>query len=601
MIKQFYKLSPRRFGAICGLLCIFWVHWVHGALLVPTSLSGSISYGYGYNKTLGGSESEAQSITANIGTNGYIWQPWFIQAGAGLSFIFTRSNSSTSRASSSGRSIGGSLYLNVFPVSRFPFSLTVSHENGRFDSGESLAGIPAYDSTSTQMFARQGYYPRSGYQNNITWSHNRVETFSSSSVSDSVTAETKKSYPKSSWTTAANYSTVDISSSNTIPENWGLRFLHNYTPGNQASVSSNLSGWGNRTKGDGISSESQSMQASSAFSWRPEYRPYTFSGGARISSGESRQHTGEVDSKNQTQSASLSLGLNYRLSRKMTILFTGQGSGGFDDTDGSETTTTSANAGATTSYNSDLYTLGGFEYGWNAGGGINANSNSTKQSGAGETNNTSESTATAGLNFGHRISRGVSVGRATSLSMSLSQSVGGSGSDDGTRGWGTGVGGDLSGTSRGIGGTTFGGISGSYSYSKSQSQVADDTELESEYVRANLARNQTISRLSALTANATAQWRRQLSSESDATTRSADASVNYRHQRFLGIYGLNFDSIALYILTFDPGEDQVASIDWRNTWRYTVGLLDLSLHIAIGQQGSAPTRGSVNFRATRSF
>jgi hypothetical protein len=285
----------------------------------------------------------------------------------------------------------------------------------------------------------------------------------------------------------------------------------------------------------------------------------------------------------------------------MTVLFTGMGTGAFEETDDSETTTTTANAGASTSFNSDLYALGGFQYGWNAAGGISTNYNSTKQSGDGESADQSDSTATAGLSLGHRISRGLSVGRATSLSVSLSQSVNGSGSDDGNRSWGTGVGGDISGSSRGIGGTTFAGITGSYSYSESKSETVEDIELESQYVRANLSRNQTISRLSFLTATATTQWRRQLSSQSDTTTRSADASLNYRHQRFLGIYGLNFDSIALYIVAFNPDEDQVSTIDWRNTWRYTVGLLDLSLFFDMSRRGDAPTRGSVRFRATRSF
>ncbi|KPJ92227.1 MAG: hypothetical protein AMJ53_09790 [Gammaproteobacteria bacterium SG8_11] len=581
------------------MICVFWAYSAHGALLVPTSISGSISYGYGYSKTVGGSESEAQNIIASIAANGFIWQPWFIQTGGGLSFGFTRSNSSTQRASSTSQEIGGSLYLNVFPVSRFPFSLSMSHSNSRFDSGRSFGGLAAYETKSTQIFARQGYYPRSGYNNNFTWAHSRVETFSSTSVSDSLTAETRKSYRKSSWTTTANYSIVDISSSNTTPENWGLRFLHNYTPGNQTSISSNLSGWGNRSKGDGFSSEGQSLQASSAFSWRPEYRPFSFSGGARVTSGESTQ-SGNVDSKSESNSASLSLGVNYRLTRKMSLVFTGQGTGSFEETGGIETTSTAANAGASTAYNSDMYNLGAFQYFWNAAGGLSSSYVSTKQSGGATSADRTESTATAGMSLGHRASRGFSVGRATSLSVSLSQSVSGSGSDNGSRGWGTGIGGDISGSSRGIGGTTFAGINGSYSYSESEFEE-ENIELESQYVRANLSRNQTISRLSALTANATSQWRRQISSESDVTTRSADASLNYRHQRFLGIYALNFDSIASYIVTFNPGEDKLDTIDWRNTWRYTIGLLDLSLYFSLTRQGVAPTRGSVRFRATRSF
>jgi hypothetical protein len=573
----------------------------NGAFLVPTSLSGSISYGYGYNKTLGGSESESQNITANIGTNAYIWQPWFIQAGVGLSFGFTRTNSSTSRDSSKSRQIGGSLYMNVFPVSRFPFSLTVAHGDSRFDSGQSFAGLSAYETKSTQIYARQGYYPRSGYNNSLSWSRNRVETFSSTSVSDSVNAESRKNYIKSSWVAAANYSTVENSNSNTIPENWSLRFIHNYLPGNQTSISSNVSGWGNRSKGDGFSSKGQSVQASSAFSWRPEYRPFSFSGGARIASGESERNAEGSVSNSRSNSASLSLGINYRLSRKMSVLFTGMGTGGLDETDGSETTTTSANAGLSTAYNSDLYALSGLQYGWNAGGGVSTNYNNTKRNDAAGSSEDTNSRVIGSLNLGHRISRGWSVGRASSIGLSLSQSGSGSVSDDGSWGWGTGIGGNLSGSSRGIGGTTFGSLSSSYSYSESTPELEEKTKLESQYMRANVSRNQTINRLSALTATATGQWRRQKSSDTDVTTRSADANVNYRHQRFLGVYALNYDSTAAYIVTFNPGEERIDRIEWRNSWRYTIGLLDLSLYFDVSRQGKAPTRGSVRFRATRNF
>jgi hypothetical protein len=285
----------------------------------------------------------------------------------------------------------------------------------------------------------------------------------------------------------------------------------------------------------------------------------------------------------------------------MTVMFTGMGTGSFDKTEATETTTTSASAAASTSYNSDLYSLAGMEYGWNAAGGIGTNYNSIKQSGVEESSDTADNTATAALSLGHRISKGMAVGRATSLSVSFTQSISGSGSDNGTRGWGTGVGGDISGSSRGVGGTTFAGISGSYSYSESISESSEDTELESQYARADISRNQTINRLSALTATAGTEWRRQLSSQSEGTTRSANANVNYRHQRFLSIYALNYDTIASYRVTFNPNEDQVATMEWRNTWRYTVGLLDLSLSFDMSRQGDAPTRGSLFFRATRSF
>jgi hypothetical protein len=601
MINQYYNISPRRIaGAICGFVCIFWSNFAHSALLVPTSLSGWISYSYGYNKAQNGAESEAQSITANINTTGYIWQPWFIQSGIGLSFGYSRSSSSTVSEAATGREIGGSLFLNVFPVSRFPFSLTVTHSD---TIAGAFAGLSGYESKSTQIFARQSYYPRSGYDSSLSWSQNRTETFSSTSTSNIVIGDVRKSYEKSSWVTSANYSTIDVSDSTTTPENWGLRFNHNYLPGNQASVSSLVNTSGSRTKGDGFSSESQVAQASSAFSWRPEYKPYSFSGGARISAGESRQQRpSESDAVSRSNAANLSLGLNYRLTRKLVLRISGSGSGASAESDSSETTSTAATGSVSTSYASDIYNLGGAEYGWNVGGGVSTTYSDTKSTADAVSTNISTNTSTGSLGASHRISSGWSIGRATSLSASLSQNINGSGTDDGSRGWGTGVGGDISGSSRGISGTSFAGISGSYTYSKTKPEAEEETKLESEFVRATLSRNQNINRLSALTAGATADWRRQLSSGSEGTTtRTANANVNYRHQRFLYVYGLNFDSVASYSVAFNPDEERYTYMEWRNTWRYTIGLLDLALYIDLARQGDAATRGSLRFRATRSF
>ena len=604
MMTLFSNCSPRYIGVCCGLICFLWAHHAHSAFFIPTSVSGSISYGYGYTKSGGGGETESQSISLNLNGSGFIWQPWFIHGAAGLTVGYNRSDASTASSSSTSRAIGGGLDINVFPYSRFPFSLSISHNNTRLDSSESFGGVAAYETTSTRILARQSYFPRSGYDTNASWSHSRVETFSSSSTSDVVNADTRKYYEKSSWVTAASYSTVDDSSSNRKPENYSLLFNHSYTPGNQASISSLVSTSQNKVKGDGLQSEGKNVQASSIFSWRPEYRPYNFSGGARISAIETQQGVADgSDLKSNSNAASLSLGLNYRLNRKMTLMMTGAGSGSSEETDNSQSTQTTAGVGASTSYNSDVHSFSGFQYGWNAGGGANANYVNTKTTNnIGTETDYSDSISTLGVNLGHRISRGWSVGRSTGMSFSASQSVGVSGSDNGATGAGTGIGANLSGSNHGIKGSSYAGVSVSESYSVSKSEEDDKSELESQFVTADISRNQMISRLSALTANANVQWRRQISStQPSTTTRNVNANLSYRQQRFLGIYAMNFDSTAAYNLIFNPDEKQTAYMYWRNAWRYTVGLLDLSLFIDFAREGDSPTRGSLRFRATRSF
>lgn len=581
------------------------------AMLVPTSISGAISYSYGYTRAGGGGESETQAITGSISGSGYYWQPWFISLSATLTGSFSRSDSSTSSSSSNSHAWGGSLGVNVFPVSRFPFSLTVSHTNSLLENNLEFSGSANRTFTSTRLLAQQRYLAESGYNSNLTWSHGRFDSEGSTSTSDVISADTRKTFTNSSLLATANYSTSSDSKSAIKPQNWGVQLSHNYVPGNQLGVSNFVSTSGSKTDFSNSKSQTQSVQGSSAFSWRPEYKPYSFSGGARIAYNENTQNTNGNESKSTSNVASLSMGLNYRLSRKVALFLTGGASGGSTASGGIETTSRSANASLGTSYSSDQYSILGFQYGWNVGAGAGGSTSNTQTTGGDSSSsdeNSSETTSNVGLNAGHSASRNWSLGRATSLGLSISQSVGGSTNDKNRGSFSVGTGVGLSGTTRGNSGSTFGGISLSHSYSESDSDSpqgggATKTKTEAFFGSINFSRNQTLNRLSALTANAGLQWSQSSQSNQIVTTTStANASLNYRHMRAFGIYALRFDSNATYSATLITNSDQLVTVSWYNSFQYNVGLLDMALDIDFDKaSNSSQASGSLRFRATRTF
>lgn len=590
-------------GVIVVLLLFSRAENTDAAMLALTSLSGAISYGYGYSRSSGGGAGESQAITGSISGTGFYWQPWFISYSAALSGGFTRADSSTSTSSSNSKAWSGSLGLNVFPVSRFPFSLTLSHTNSLLENSQPI-GTSSRAYTSTRLMARQSYLANSGYNSHLTWSHGRFHSQDSTSTSDVVTADTRKTFTSSSILAQANYSTSENSSSNVKPQNWGAQLSHNYIPGNQFGVANFVSTSGAKATTVNSETQSQTSQASSSFSWRPEYKPYTFSGGMRVAYSENSQKTTVADNQATSSVASLSLGLNYRLSRKVAVLVTGGGSGGYDKNDASESNHSTADASLSTSYSSDQYSLLGLLWGWSAGGGIGGTT--TRTSGNTTQNNGSETTASGGLNLSHHGSRNWSVGRATVLGFSFSNSYSGTWNDERLGGVGTGLGVSLSGSTRGRSGSSFAGLSVSGSASESESRATDGTVEKTNSTAAfssfNISRNQTINRLSALTATLGVQASVQaITNQDTVTNRTANGNLSYRHLRAFGIYSLNYSSTASYSVLFNQNQDRTETMYWQNSFQYNVGLLDMALDIDLRREGIGTTQGSLRFRATRTF
>lgn len=603
-ILRFFKTGRWWYSTVVGLLFVAEPQHSYAAAFVPLSVSGSLSYSYGYIKSERGGEAEAQSITANIFGSAFIWQPWFITTNAGLSIGFSRSDSSTSEGASA-QSAAGHVGFNVFPASRFPFSLIISHSDSRIENQSVLQTLASTNYTSTQILAHQAYKARGGYLYNLSYSHSQFESGDLETTNDSVNADARYRQNYYSWVAAGNYSTNETSNSDVKPSNWSLRFQHNYVPGNQMGVTSAASVSGSESKSPRFDIESRIEQASSVFSWRPAHKPFTFSGGARISHNTSESAlTGSADvNENESNTFSLNTAINYRATRKVNVVFNlgGAATDSQSDPNNVSSRRVSGTTSLSSTYSSDQYSVGGFRWNWNIGGGAGATVAESTTSDDSGSESTSEESSAVSAGGGHFASRDWMVGRASSLHFTFSQNLNGTYDNEGEDSESAGTGASLSWSGRGMRGSTYLGINANGSFTTSQSNPESRTQ--AAFTTLSASRNQSINRLSSMTGNANLQYgATQKKGEPVRETGSAQANISYRHLRAFGVYALNYSSTASYALSIAFEEDQrdQETIIWDNRFDYVVGLLDLSLDIELVKQDSG-TRGSLRFRATRSF
>ena len=124
-------------------------------------VSGEIGYQY---RTI---ETEHYSMNANhlqgtINTRGYLWQPWFVTARAGVTIAYHESDSDNN--SSEQQLYSGHLNLTALPLSRFPLNLYVSRSDNYLENSPSTiaalsSGTASLDQhhTTTQISLLQKY------------------------------------------------------------------------------------------------------------------------------------------------------------------------------------------------------------------------------------------------------------------------------------------------------------------------------------------------------------------------------------------------------------------------------------------------------------
>lgn len=564
---------------------VSWPIWVQADTFIPLSLNGNVSYNYGYVKSED-SESDNTGLSTSINMTGYFWQPWFITSNFGVTIGLTRAASAGGTESSS-LATAGSVDMEVFPRSRFPFSFSFNRSDSRLDFTNELDIASTNHFTNTRIFMRQSYIGRRSLLADASWIHNENESRFDNSTSDSLNASLRTKKESHFFQAMSSYSTSETERSSLKPENFTATADYDYVPGTELGVNSSLGYINNKVTSSGSKSSNAVTQASSFFSWRPEHKPYTFSGGARISAANAESPT----QNGQTNDFGLNMGMDYRFTTRLKANATA--SLGATDSDVGQTTRSSESLAL--NYNSDQFLIAGFNYSWNAVGSM-SNSNS-------DIDGEKENNQSLSSSIGHRATRSFVLGRITSMSTGLSQSVNGTVNGDNQTSYGLNHSANVGFNFRGTSGSTFVALNASDSRS-TINNPDDEPDKDSSFQMLNavISRNQLINRLSSMQANINSQLTRQSVSDTDTvTTQSYFASANYNHGRFFGIYALQFGSSLSYQRAVRDSEEPNDSMDWTNRFDYRVGLLDSSLMLrAVKSSGSDPIL-SLNFRATRSF
>jgi len=582
------------------LVAAIWPSILHAEYFIPNSLGGSLTYGYGYSR-IATSESEQSNVTLSLYGGGYFWQPWFLTMGAGVGLGLSQAGS-TASSGSGAKSISGNIDFNLFPESRFPTSFGYSVSDSRQEVKDNIfSGVQS--SQNRRFYLRQSYTTPSGADVNGWFNRNSGSSTNQvgESIDQSLGFQFRKRVPYHDFSLGGGYVENSPAQSDIVSSNSNLLLNHNFSPSAEVGANSSVSYSEAATTGGGLQKFSTAYeQASTSFSWRPEHRPYFISGGALIYT---------VLSGTESRGVSTSANAAYQFARNLSV------TAGLNvtvaDTDGSQIIASSQSLG--TNIPSDQYTIFGFDWGWNVGLGFNNSirrSDTSAVASADSTAAQNKDQRSLNLSLSHHLARAINLGRNSGMNVSFSQGASGSGSsntDSVTRSLSTSV--SLGWNHTGYGGST----SANTSASDSRSYGREGTAFQ--LFNAQLARNQSLSRLSSLSGNINFQANRARAPVNDATsvgdpaaadssttTKSASAGFSYTHSRFLGLHGLMLSSsLSVPTLINDERTQSASGKDWDNTLNYRIGLLGLSLTARVSESGVGQRAYSMTFSAVRSF
>lgn len=580
--------SFRALGLACLLIFLHsrTAYAAFGGYL-PLNMSGSLSYSYGYVSTEG-TESETTTLTASLSPTGYIWKPWFATTSAALNLGL--SNTETTSSSADATVLSGAFSMSVFPLSRFPFSLTYTQTDSRSESYSDVTQVSGgSEYKSTRLSLRQSYRGRHGTLTNAWFYKSRFDAAGLNSDSKNYGMMLQENRPANSLSISLSHSVSTDSNSDAEPKTDSVSLSHSYTPSGELGVSNILSLVKSESGSGALLRNTTYSQGSSSFFWRPEHRAFSISGGVRLS-----ENAADVAGDTSRQrSLNTNVNATYRLTRS---LYSGASvSVGSSEGGGVQTVTTSeaANIGFT----SNRYLISGFDYSWQSS--VQA-SNSTTSLDDG-VDQTTKDVQSYGVGLGHSASTNWRLGQASSLGFSVSQSLSGSkSSTDEVASKSLNQGVSMTWSRRGKRGSTYAGANFNDSRTRSS--------LNSRFQQfgLNMSQDWTVNQLSSVNGSVSYQASRSvqenLNAPGDQSTlyRTVNGNMAYSHSRPFGIYNLVFFSRLTGSKEINS-PTPTSQLDWDNRFDYSLGKLDTSLNFRIIQSGAGSRTSSLFFRATRNF
>lgn len=405
-----------------------------GWTVPPIRWGGNTGSTYIYNTNFEGNDSLSDTMLMNGRASSYIYAPWLAQvtASAGLSTSGSRFKTADSTSKSESTSINYGGNLNLFPVSRFPFSAYVEAGDSRAKaSTETSATAASTQYSSVRLGARQSYRPEAG---NASYSgsadHSSVTSGTANSVVNSFQGGFSNNFEDHGLSANARFSTTtgDIGGQGSTlfnangSHNWQIP-EEGLTISNSASLSSNdlktLS-----LAGNGLTTNnSRVLQASSSFNWLPdEELPLTISGGIGLLNLATTTEAAETSLLNLNSfiNASYRIDNNLSASGGVTIASTSSTNKGLAQQSplesaaaGTPARNITTSQRAALSYMGDPLIFGDYSYNW---GGSASLANFTSTFGG------------AGQNLGasgqHSLTTSIPLSETSMLALNASQSVG---------------------------------------------------------------------------------------------------------------------------------------------------------------------------------
>ncbi|MCM2288711.1 MAG: hypothetical protein NDI67_06750 [Sulfuritalea sp.] len=385
-------------------------------VMAPIRWSGNTGTSGNYFGSDDGSKSLSIANTLNVQANSFIGAPYIAQWSGvfGMSSAdstFTPAGGSVVKSDSSGLNFGGS--VNVFPVSRFPFSATFNHGTSESRAGESRA-----PTTNTAISLRQQYRTEVGDTYSASYNRNSfvsgASTSQNSSLNGSFSARRVFDFDhylegdhSLNASLAFSPSTSDLGGQKSRLLN--ANASHSWTVHEDLSIGNSItlaSTQRDQFVGDTLArNDSRVFLAATNFIWRPvEDLPLTLTGGGNFSQTQIAV-AGELV-RQQTLAANLST--SYRFSNNLSV----SGNASVASTSSGMSRFTSGTAGASASYSGDPLKFGDYVYGWNLGGGLSGNVVAQGESSVG-----------LSTSAGHNLTRTLVIDESQALNLNVAQTA----------------------------------------------------------------------------------------------------------------------------------------------------------------------------------
>jgi len=383
----------------------------------PMRVYGSLAYDGRAGHNAGEATATSHLLTANIGGNTYLYQPWVALvagsvgltsswatgSGAGQSFVVFGDTLANDKGVRQEQFLTGTGRVDLFPRSRFPFEMHFERQDSRTDAGLNSS----INFQRSNYGFSQRYRPENGSYNLVGLYDHRDQTgLGFRAKQDSFSTDLNTNWKANYLTLGASYNRahseglVDDSRFTTLVGN------HTYTPSSALSVNTtaNLT----RTQELGVAhTDLQVLQLSSVSLYHKLDSPLTLTGTFRGLMLREHELDTVADSIGGTLGANYDVNSNLRLTGTVGLNINRTGSG--------DSNLLSGSAGAI--YQGDMIEFSGFQYNWFTSGNLGISATN------GVTENDREQAAI--VQVGHNISRPWRISPQSVFSLTAGQTLSG--------------------------------------------------------------------------------------------------------------------------------------------------------------------------------